>query len=177
MWFLKIPIRVLALSSKDSLILNFSVTTPGSSITAFRFYGSSRQTGFQAEFSIDGGTAQSKTAAEISVGLYQFEVSGVAGFNSISAASPHQLNILSITSSGAGYNIASSSTITNNPLYGFYDTSYNTGPSARFEVVGVPEPGTMLLGGIAAAVGGAGAWWKRRKGRQAAAALVAGDGA
>ena len=28
----------------------------------------------------------------------------------------------------------------------------------------VPEPGTLLLGGIAAACGGGGLWWKRRKG-------------
>ena len=27
----------------------------------------------------------------------------------------------------------------------------------------VPEPGTLLLGGIAACSGAAGAWWKRRK--------------
>jgi len=27
----------------------------------------------------------------------------------------------------------------------------------------VPEPGTLLLGGIAAACGGTGVWWKRRK--------------
>ena len=27
----------------------------------------------------------------------------------------------------------------------------------------VPEPGTLLLGGIAALTGGTGVWWKRRK--------------
>ena len=31
------------------------------------------------------------------------------------------------------------------------------------DVVAVPEPGTLLLGGIAAACGGGGVWWKRRK--------------
>ena len=34
--------------------------------------------------------------------------------------------------------------------------------------VSVPEPGTMLLGGIAAVSGGAGAWWKRRRKKAAA---------
>ncbi len=29
--------------------------------------------------------------------------------------------------------------------------------------ISVPEPGTLLLGGIAAACGGTGVWWKRRK--------------
>jgi len=31
----------------------------------------------------------------------------------------------------------------------------------------VPEPGTLILGGIAAFSGGAGFWWKRRKGKAA----------
>ncbi len=31
------------------------------------------------------------------------------------------------------------------------------------QIVAVPEPGTLLLGGIAAACGGGGVWWKRRK--------------
>ncbi len=31
------------------------------------------------------------------------------------------------------------------------------------QIVSVPEPGTLLLGGIAAACGGGGVWWKRRR--------------
>jgi len=39
-----------------------------------------------------------------------------------------------------------------------------TGASATLNIgVAVPEPGTLLLGGIAACSGAAGAWWKRRK--------------
>jgi hypothetical protein len=42
--------------------------------------------------------------------------------------------------------------------------AYTTGgPYAGLAVVSVPEPGTLLLGGIAAACGGTGIWWKRRK--------------
>jgi len=42
-------------------------------------------------------------------------------------------------------------------------------------VVMVPEPGTLLLGGIAAACGGGGAWWRRRlqKANQPAATKTA----
>ena len=40
------------------------------------------------------------------------------------------------------------------------------------EAVAVPEPGTLLLGGIAA-VGGAGGWWARRRKKAAAADAVA----
>ena len=32
----------------------------------------------------------------------------------------------------------------------------------RFEIIGVPEPGTFTLGTVAA-IGGAGAWWRRRR--------------
>jgi hypothetical protein len=42
----------------------------------------------------------------------------------------------------------------------------------RGSVVMVPEPGTLLLGGIAAACGGGGAWWRRRR-RQAKEVAVA----
>lgn len=40
-----------------------------------------------------------------------------------------------------------------------------TGFSQGFgaEIVTVPEPGTLLLGGIAAACGGGGVWWRRKR--------------
>jgi hypothetical protein len=40
------------------------------------------------------------------------------------------------------------------------DLSFTQGFGA--EIVTVPEPGTLLLGGIAAACGGGGVWWRRR---------------
>ena len=43
----------------------------------------------------------------------------------------------------------------------------------KLSAVHVPEPGTMLMGGIAAAVGGAGAWWKQRLAAAEAAATPA----
>ncbi len=36
------------------------------------------------------------------------------------------------------------------------------------EIVTVPEPGTLLLGGIAAACGGGGVWWRRKRKPQVA---------
>lgn len=47
---------------------------------------------------------------------------------------------------------------------GFSDNMYT-----QLSAVAVPEPGTLILGGIAAVSGGAGAWWRRRKNRKAAA--------
>ena len=37
------------------------------------------------------------------------------------------------------------------------------GNDLRFQLVSVPEPGTMLLASLAAACGGGGVWWRKRK--------------
>jgi hypothetical protein len=54
--------------------------------------------------------------------------------------------------------IASSPTPTTNVLGSTGGAGY-----ARFQLYAVPEPGTLILGSLAAISGGAGAWWKRRK--------------
>ena len=48
-------------------------------------------------------------------------------------------------------------------------TSFPQGFGA--EIVTVPEPGTLLLGGIAAACGGGGVWWRRKRKPQVAEAV------
>ena len=53
-------------------------------------------------------------------------------------------------SAGSGFTYDSGSTGSNAPSYGF-------------QINAVPEPGTLLLGGIAALTGGGGVWWKRRR--------------
>jgi|688.fasta_scaffold04598_1 hypothetical protein len=66
----------------------------------------------------------------------------------------------------AGYNFNSNPNGTTTGAYGFSNatqTAVSTGQFLTYQLSAVPEPGTMLLGGIAAACGGAGAWWKRRK--------------
>lgn len=50
--------------------------------------------------------------------------------------------------------------------------SNSTSIAYSLEAVAVPEPGTLLLGGIAA-MGGAGGWWARRRKKAAAADAVA----
>jgi hypothetical protein len=55
--------------------------------------------------------------------------------------------------------IASSPTPTTNQLASNPDGA----GYARFRLYAVPEPGTLLLGGIAAISGGAGALWRRRR--------------
>jgi hypothetical protein len=42
-------------------------------------------------------------------------------------------------------------------------STFSTNDTTYMTLASVPEPGTLLLGGIAAACGGGGVWWKRRK--------------
>jgi hypothetical protein len=64
------------------------------------------------------------------------------------------------------YSTQSSTTTLNEGLNASVAYAYS------LEAVAVPEPGTLLLGGIAA-VGGAGGWWARRRKKAAAANAVA----
>ena len=71
-----------------------------------------------------------------------------------------------VLNGAGGYDFPSSGNVTAVELAGsgFSDNFYT-----ELTAVAVPEPGTLILGGIAAVSGGAGAWWRRRKNRKAAA--------
>ena len=159
--------------NNTSFSLNFTVASSGASLSSFVLFGEAGQSS-SLRFNLDGLGLSSAISSSRIGNAYTFSLSSVTGVGNISAG-PHQL---SITNSGFLYYTTTTSTISN--AAGFSETSYsNTTPFSQFQVNGaaVPEPGTMLLGGIAAAVGGAGAWWKRRKQRRDAAAFAAGDGA
>ena len=143
--------------------LNFRVTTSGSSVTGFKLFRGSNGGSLTATFRLDSNSSLTRTAS-YAVDGYTFDLTALDGANNISSSGSHLLNISSI--SGTNYLATTSNVINNNPATGFYDTSYGGTPTsfARFEVIGaVPEPGTLLLGGIAAVTGGTGVWWKRRK--------------
>ena len=72
-----------------------------------------------------------------------------------------------VINGAGGYDFPSSGTVTAGDLSGAppFSTNFYT----QITAVAVPEPGTLILGGIAAVSGGAGAWWRRRKNRKAAA--------
>jgi hypothetical protein len=55
-------------------------------------------------------------------------------------------NFNRVQNTGSGFTVNS-----NQQMYG------------TINVTAVPEPGTLLLGGIAAACGGGGAWWRRKR--------------
>lgn len=106
--------------------------------------------------------SQSLTGLEIgSTGEYLFDISGLQ--IGTYTTNGYALEIRSLTSNGLGIQTASSGTSTfAKPGYSL--TTYD-GANIRFELntTAVPEPGTLLLGGIAAACGGSGVWWKRRR--------------
>lgn len=93
-------------------------------------------------FTFDPGTTSSMAAN----GVYVWEIT-----NTVSSA-----NAIYTQLGNPGTGTTSMNAISN----GF--------PSSSFLISGtvyatVPEPGTLLLGGIAAACGGGGVWWKRRR--------------
>lgn len=73
---------------------------------------------------------------------------------------------LSMIISGSGLRLQSVGTITGQNTF-TYDSAAtgSNAPGFGFQINTVPEPGTMLLGGISALAGGCGLWWKRRRKR------------
>jgi hypothetical protein len=146
--------------------LAFKVTTTGSSISGF-FLGADDPGAnkYDAEFLLNNANANPVTGSFVTnfqgtgiSGIY-YDLTSWAATQNLSAGTSYTLDYLNID--GISFRTNSSS-ITNNPAFGFYDTSYN-GSNAQFAVVGVPEPGTLILGTLAACSGGAGVWWKRRR--------------
>jgi LPXTG-motif cell wall-anchored protein len=74
------------------------------------------------------------------------------------------VDFVSATSALVGGNL----TLTSNAGFSAMSFTDNGAAAAsvfQFQLNGtaVPEPGTLLLGGIAALTGGGGVWWKRRR--------------
>jgi hypothetical protein len=147
-----------------SFTINF---TPTSVLTFEKFFlnidnnfGGTALT--QVKLSINGGadlTWNGSIAAGLDNQLIDFDISSLGQ----STLSPTSL-VFQITGMTGGntsqtaINTANTQTVT-----GSWNNSYSNGSGVLFEITAVPEPGTLLLGGIAAACGGTGVWWKRRK--------------
>ena len=166
------------LSNSSSAGFTISFTNNGTSATlsTFKLFNSidfSEAATFTLT-RVTGNTTYSETLTSTAGHLFTF------GGSIASAALTNSDYTLAITGIDASYDYtAATHTLAVEPAfgaYGFSGTPTSTGVSDqffRYQLSAVPEPGTMLLGGIAAAVGGAGAWWKRRKQRLAAAEAAA----
>jgi len=150
---------------------NGNVTNPASNIvfnasqsdfvkvTGLKLFGATGQT-ISAKFSWDFSTATTLiSSTEIASGEYLFNLSNL-NYSSL-YGNEHPLVLRDMTASGTGVQ----TTATSGSTFAAPGFSYNRtdGDILRFELVSVPEPGTMLLASLAAACGGGGVWWRKRK--------------
>jgi hypothetical protein len=100
------------------------------------------------------------SGTEGAAGEYLFDLSSLA---LPTLGQQYILQIRSVTGTGLGLQQALNASLTAQAA-GYTNFFYSAGP-IRFELstTPVPEPGTLLIGGIAAACGGGGVWWKRRR--------------
>ena len=150
---------------------NGNVTTPATNIifnasqsdfikvTGLKLFGATGQT-ISAKFSWDFTTPTTLiSSTESSSGEYLFDLSNLNYTNFY--ADEHPLVLREMIASGTGVQ----TTATDSATYVAPGFSYTRtdGDELRFQLVSVPEPGTMLLASLAAACGGGGVWWRKRK--------------
>ncbi len=132
-------------------------------------------TGGSASYTPQGGVVVSSVSQAFAVGQNTFNFTSGTALNA-NATYVAVLNLSGIS------NIATNNIgVQTNTLSGSLNGAFTLDSGANWtaeayqikgSVVMVPEPGTLLLGGIAAACGGGGAWWRRRR-RQAKEVAVA----
>jgi hypothetical protein len=152
--------------TKVNINIKFSTTALSytQALKSLKLYGDTGQT-ITANFgyyNFPTLPSQSLTGLEIgATGQYLFDISTLQ--IGTYTTNGYALEIRSLVANGAGIKTATSGTSTyNTPNYSL--TTYD-GANIKFELstTAVPEPGTFILGSIAAACGGGGVWWRRRK--------------
>lgn len=152
--------------TKANINIKFSTTSLSltQAIKTLKLYGNSGQTittdlGYYDNPALP---SQRMTGIEIgSTGEYLFDISTLQ--IGTYTTNGYALEIRSMVATGAGIKTATSGVSTYNAT-GYSLTTYD-GANIKFELstTAVPEPGTLILGSIAAACGGGGVWWRRRK--------------
>jgi len=142
----------------------FTTTTAANllAIRSLKLYGQAGGT-LGATFGYAGSSgATTLSGVESAAGEYLFNIAGLnLANNPFSPTFQNAFEIRNVTGT-AGIQIALNASPTTE-VTGYDFLVYN-GFNIRFELstTAVPEPGTFLLGSIAAACGGA-AWWRRRR--------------
>jgi hypothetical protein len=159
-------------SNTNTISITFTAAA-GSSVSGFKLFDTSGSGSGQitASFFLDNSAGNvTKTSQNFDGTGYFFDLT--SGWSNASGNNNLNLNantyILQVSGSTGNYDVTSNSSISTASGSGLTAPSYLSSapfnsPIARFEIYSVPEPGTLLLGGIAAACGGTGVWWKRRK--------------
>jgi hypothetical protein len=156
----------------SSFELEMYYTNPEIRITGMRLYFLAGLSGpVTGTFRDGNGNSAGRTGTNLGsdgngYDLYEFNFSGtgILGQSTYYAAYNFQNSTNAILAGSTS--TSSIQYVSGFASVGYSEVNGNTSPpfasNPRFELVGVPEPGTLMLGSVAAA-GGLGAWWRRRK--------------
>lgn len=177
--FLTLVALLLAGAAQADVVIENAGGSGGSTGNLFRIYWTQTATSAKlTSLKLFGGTAASTATFDLyrsGVGVGTNSISGTNNFefygdiaNAELSAGNYMLLINNLSGS-YDYNANASATFAN-AAYGFSSATQDPISGTQYLTyqlsAAVPEPGTMLLGGIAAACGGVGTWWKRRKRRK-----------
>ena len=127
-------------------------------VTGLKLFGATGQT-ISAKFSWDFTTPTTLiSSTESSSGEYLFDLSNLNYTNF--TGDLRTLILREMIASGTGVQTTATDSAIAAPGFTYSRTEGNI---LRFQLVSVPEPGTMLLASLAAACGGGGVWWRKRK--------------
>ena len=163
-------------STAGGFTISFTNSGTSATLSSIQFFntGPTNPGPDTATFALSNGSTIWTDINLVSSSSNLFTFSNIAGVNLASGN-----YTLAITNLAAGYDFSSSTGTTlgaAGTAYGFSSptaTSVATGQFLKYQLSAVPEPGTMLLGGIAAACAVAGVWWKQRRAAAEAAATSA----
>ena len=170
-----------AANGSTKLDLNIRITASSltllQKIQNLRLFGDTGQT-ISASFGWYLGNARTVTGVEVgSSGAYNFDLSTLT-MPPLDGANNYYMELRGITATGgtgAGiYTVSSADQSSTANATGYTLTGYNTVPIQFEMTTAVPEPGSLVLAGIAAGLGGAGTWWRKR--RERIRGLVIGEG-
>ncbi len=150
-----------AFSGIESLTLNLFKSGTGSGSFAV-YLNSSNGTTPGANIDTLVVTASVSSLGSSSISTYQ--ITNIA-LSATRAAGDYWIEVSSNNGADLNWSFGASN-IANNPSAvspTYSNPSWTGGGLSLGGQISVPEPSTLLLGGIAACSGAAGAWWKRRK--------------
>jgi hypothetical protein len=172
-----------SLSGSDYGVVSISGTRSSSPYAGFELGASGTgSVGFGIKDTVNGNTSRSNAfaAGTSYITMFAFENGSTAGRTTVTVygSSDLQISSSSLMTAGNQWGQVANVDLSNVSLntISFYGNSIvsiaglagatdSTSGFALTQGVVVPEPGTLLLGGIASACGGTGVWWRRRKNR------------